>query len=165
MLTTLDADNALQNINFIFSNIITNKEMIVIIISFSLTIGMVYIIKRLSVNYSWTIAIISGMVVDALIQIITLAILDVDYSVLWMILGHIIAILIGFVLHLFIFSVDYSATEYLQFEDDDYYYYVKAIPKVSVANKNVTVKKINSHVDKGIVHTENFDEDIEEIEL
>ncbi len=165
MLTTLDADNALQNINFIFSNIITNKEMIVVIISFSLTIGMIYIIKRLSVNYSWAIAIISGMVVDALIQIITLSILNVEYSVLWMILGHIIAILIGFVLHLFIFSVDYSSTEYLQFEDDDYYYYVKAIPKVSVANKNVTVKKINSHVDKGIVHTENFDEDIEDIEL
>ena len=166
MLTTLDADNALQNINFIFSNIITNKEMIVIMISFALTIGMVYIIKRLSINYSWIIGIVSGTVVDALIQIITLSVLNVDYSVLWMILGHVFAILIGFALHLFVFSVDYSATEYLQFEDDDYFYYVKAIPKVSVTNKNVTVKKINSHVDKGIVHTENFDEDdIEEIDL
>ena len=116
-------------------------------------------------NYSWIIGIVSGTVVDALIQIITLSVLNVDYSVLWMILGHVFAILIGFVLHLFVFSVDYSATEYLQFEDDDYYYYVKAIPKVSVTNKNVTVKKINSHVEKGIVHTENFDENIEEVEF
>lgn len=165
MLSTLDADNALQNIEFIFNNIITNKEMIVIMISFSITIAMVYIIKKLSVNYSWIIGIVSGTVVDALIQIITLSILGVNYSVLWMILGHIFAIAIGFVLHLFMFSVDYSSTEYLQFEDDDYFYYVKAIPKVSVTNKNVTVKKINSHVDKGIVYTENFDDEVEEVEL
>lgn len=30
------------------------------------------------------------------------------------------------------FSVDYARSERLQFEDDEYYYYVKAIPKVAV---------------------------------
>ena len=34
----------------------------------------------------------------------------------------------------FIFNVDYRKSEYLQFEDDGYYYYVKAIPKISVRN-------------------------------
>ena len=29
----------------------------------------------------------------------------------------------------FFFSVDYTCTEYVQFEDDDYYYYVKAVPR------------------------------------
>ena len=33
----------------------------------------------------------------------------------------------------FLFSVDYSRTERVQFEDDEYYYYVKAVPKVVVA--------------------------------
>ena len=76
-----------------------------------------------------------------------------------MILGHVFAIIIGLVLHLFIFSVDYSATEMVQFEDDDYYYYVKAVPKISVADKDVTVKKINTHKEnKGFVYTESFDE-------
>ena len=163
VISTLDPDNALQNIEFIFNNIITNKEMIVIMISFSLTITMVYVIKRLSVNYSWFIAIISGCVVDAMIQIITLSVMGVDYSILWMILGHIFAIAIGFVLHLFVFSVDYSATELVQFEDDDYYYYVKAVPKITVAGKDVKIKKINSHNDnKGFVHTESFSQEQEE---
>ena len=39
--------------------------------------------------------------------------------------------------------MDYTRAEHLQFEDDEYYYYVKAIPKVSVAVREKTVKKIN----------------------
>ena len=44
----------------------------------------------------------------------------------------------------FIFNVDYSRTEYVQFEDDEYYYYVKAVPKIAVAKPSKTVKKITS---------------------
>ena len=43
-----------------------------------------------------------------------------------------------------IFSVDYTRTEYTQFEDDDYYYYVKAVPKINVANADVRIKHINA---------------------
>ena len=156
-ITTLSADTALQNINFIFNNILTNKELIVVIVSFALVITMIYSIKRLSVNYSWMIAIIAGSVTDALIQIIAFSVLRVDYSILFMILGHIVAILIGIAVSFFIFSVDYSATEYVQFEDDDYYYYVKAIPKITVSEKKVTVKKINERQqNRGFVHTESL---------
>ena len=42
---------------------------------------------------------------------------------------------------------------------------MKAVPKVSVAGKDLTVKKINTvQNDKGFVHTESFDEDKEEPE-
>ncbi len=41
------------------------------------------------------------------------------------------AVISGLILDLFFLSVDYSGTETLQFEDDEYYYYVKAIPKVA----------------------------------
>ena len=47
------------------------------------------------------------------------------------------------VLHFFLFSVDYSRTEKLQFEDDEYYYYVKAVPKNVVATPEKKVKRIN----------------------
>jgi hypothetical protein len=40
--------------------------------------------------------------------------------------------------------VDYSRTEYVQFEDDDYYYYVKAVPKLTVSAPDVKVQKINA---------------------
>ena len=53
------------------------------------------------------------------------------------------AVAIGLVLEFFVFSVDYSRTEHLQYEDDEYYYYVKAVPKISIAAPEKTVKRIN----------------------
>lgn len=159
-IITLDVDNALQNITFIFNNILTNRELIVVVVSFAVVITMIYLIKRLSVNYSWIIAIIAGCVTDALIQIIAFSVLEVEYNVLLLLGGHVLAILIGLALNLFIFTVDYSATEYVQFEDDDYYYYVKAIPKASVAKRDVTVKRINeAHRNKGFVYSESYEEE------
>ena len=48
-------------------------------------------------------------------------------------------------MELVFFSVDYSRTERVQFEDDEYYYYVKAVPKVVVATPEKTVKHITEH--------------------
>ena len=62
--------------------------------------------------------------------------------------GLIIAILLSAavagVYHFFVFAVDYSRTEFVQFEDDDYYYYVKAVPKIAVTKPDVKVQKINT---------------------
>lgn len=159
-ISTLDVNNALQNINFIFNNILTNKELVTIVVSFAVVITMIYFIKRLSVNYSAIIAVIAGCVTDALIQIIAFAVLSVDFSIIGMVAGHIAAIIVGLAINFFIMSVDYTATEYVQFEDDDYYYYVKAVPKMSVARKNVTIKKFNSSKDnRGAIHTESYEID------
>lgn len=159
-ISTLDVNNALQNINFIFNNILTNKELVTIVVSFAVVITMIYFIKRLSVNYSAIIAVIAGCVTDALIQITAFAVLSVNFSIIGMIAGHIAAIIVGLVINFFIMSVDYTATEYVQFEDDDYYYYVKAVPKMSVARKNVTIKKFNSSKDnRGAIHTESYEID------
>ena len=62
-----------------------------------------------------------------------------------LIVGTIVSVLAAKVVEFFVFSVDYSRTEKVQFEDDEYYYYVKAIPKINVAAPSRTVKKINSH--------------------
>lgn len=164
-ISTLDADSALQNITFIFNNILNNKELIVIIVAFSISILMIYIIKRLSVNYSWIIAILAGTITNAIVIIVSFSLLETAYNIGMLIGGTILAIAVGLILHLFIFSVNYSGTEYVQFEDNDYYYYVKAVPKVSVAGKELTVKKINSiEKDRGFIHTESFDEEKEEPE-
>ena len=45
--------------------------------------------------------------------------------------------------------MDYSRTEKVQFEDDEYYYYVKAVPKMTVAAPAKTVKRINAQRYRG----------------
>ena len=67
---------------------------------------------------------------------------DTNISILALILGTVVSLLLVKSLQFFVFNVDYTRTEYVQFEDDEYYYYVKAIPKNSVAKAEKTVKKI-----------------------
>ena len=64
-------------------------------------------------------------------------------SVVGAILGTVLALAVAKVVEFFRFCVDYSRTEKVQFEDDEYYYYVKAIPKMTVAAPEKTVKRIN----------------------
>lgn len=165
-ISTLDADSALQNITFIFNNILNNKELIIIAVSFSMAILIIYLIKRLSVTYSWIIAIVVGALIDAIVIIVSFSLMNIKFSVAGLLGETVLAIAVGMIMHLFLFSVNYSATEYVQFEDNDYYYYVKAVPKVSVAERDVTVKKIHSvdNVDKGFVYTESYEEDMEPVD-
>ena len=44
--------------------------------------------------------------------------------------------------------MDYTRTEMVQFEDDEYYYYVKAVPKNVLAAPQKKVKRINKQQKK-----------------
>ena len=58
--------------------------------------------------------------------------------------GALVSMILAGIYNFLFFSVDYSRTEYTQFEDDDYYYYVKAVPKITVSAPDVKVQKISS---------------------
>ena len=49
----------------------------------------------------------------------------------------------AFVLKFLFFNVDYTRVERVQFEDDEYYYYVKAVPKISVTQSKKQIKQFN----------------------
>ena len=53
-----------------------------------------------------------------------------------------IVLAIGIILTYFIMDLDYSQVQNVQFEDDDYYYYVTAVPKIRLAREEKKVKKI-----------------------
>ena len=105
---------------------------------------VVYLLRRSSMDRAWQIAISSGSAVMVAGMLGGIYFLNItSLSVLWVILGTVLSAVISFGIEFFIFAVDYSRTEYTQFEDDEYYYYVKAVPKISVTQPEVTVKKIN----------------------
>ncbi|MFQ9522030.1 MAG: hypothetical protein ACLRZR_11730, partial [Turicibacter sp.] len=65
-------------------------------------------------------------------------------DIVYTIISTLLSMIVGVVLYFFVFAVDYSRVEYTQFEDDEYYYYVKAVPKISVTKPDVKVKRINA---------------------
>ena len=87
------------------------------------------------------------MIVGGVTNVVILLVGDLRYdtgiSVLSLVLGTLVAILIAKVIEFFAFNVDYTRTEYLQFEDDEYYYFVKAVPKITISTPEVKVKKVS----------------------
>ena len=78
-----------------------------------------------------------------------------------MIIGSVFSAAIAFVLQFFFFNLDYSRIERLQFEDDDYYYYVKAIPKSLVTEKDMKIKRFNGKTEKERLDKKKFAEEME----
>ena len=55
-------------------------------------------------------------------------------------LSTVVAIFAGVVIQFIFMNLDYARTENVQFEDDEYYYYVKAVPKKMIAKEEKVVK-------------------------
>lgn len=110
---------------------------------FVLVVIMVWTIRRQSFSHAWRVAIFVGGAFCAAAMLGGIYALRINsVSVGWIIGGCILAVLLGLLLEFLLFAVDYTRAEYTQFEDDTYYYYVKAVPKFAVQKADVTVKKI-----------------------
>ena len=119
-----------------------NKAMYVTLAAFAATLIVVYFIRRLSVDYAWMIAMVTGALLDVLVMLFGDLLYNTNLSVVGLIVGSVVSVALAKVLEFFVFNVDYSRTEYVQFEDDEYYYYVKAVPKNTVAAPQKRVKTI-----------------------
>lgn len=140
----MGADDAATRLRYVLDGIVGNKTMVLMLAAFTITIVVVYSIRRLSVDYSWQIAILAGVLSDLMILLIGDLIYDTNISILGMIVGAVLAAAVGEVVMFLCFNVDYSRTERVQFEDDEYYYYVKAVPKITIAKPSKNVKRINT---------------------
>ena len=144
----MEEGEILEKVRFMVEGILGNKAMLVMIAAFVVTVLVVYLIRRMSVDYSWTIAMVTGAMINVVLLLIGDLLYDVNLSMGSVLLGSLLALVVAKVIEFFRFCVDYSRTEKVQFEDDEYYYYVKAVPKMTVSVPTKTVKRINSQRDR-----------------
>lgn len=152
--------DVMQKFSFVLDGFFSDG-MILIILSFVITIVLVAIIKKLSIDYSWLYAIVAGALTNFIILLIGNIIFSAGLSIIGIIINSLVAIVAGYLLDVLLFSADYSRTERVQYEDDDYYYYVKAVPKYSVPVAEVKVKKINTQKVRKASQSEDIDIDID----
>lgn len=129
--------------------LLSNKEMYLVIAIFTITAIVVYVVRKLEVDHAWTLAIISGILIEIVGLFVGYLVLNVSDKTLGLLIGNILSLLISFVIQFLFMNLDYARTERVQFEDDDYYYYVKAVPKKMVAVKEVTVKHFGNTASMG----------------
>ena len=130
LLKTAEAENEIEAFKQLSEVIIKNKEMYTTALIFAMTILVTYILLKMSYDYAMYIAIAAGTIVNILGSIFAGYIVNQDVATDKVILGSVVGILLALLVRFGKGILDYKHTERVQFEDDDYYYYVKAVPKI-----------------------------------
>lgn len=143
-INSMGAEEATAKLRLLIDGMLGNKAMLVTIAAFAITVIVVYLIRRMSLDHSWTIAMVAGVMIEVMILLVGDLMYDTNLSIVSALLGAVVTLIACKIIEFFRFCLDYSRTEKVQFEDDEYYYYVKAVPKMTVAAPTNTVKKINT---------------------
>ncbi len=145
MLSTVtEEEDAVQGYQYIIDLFVDNKFMLLTFVVFACVITITYVIYRMSFTHSWIVAIVVGGILNVVLFLVGSVTMLVDVELSSVLGGSLAGVLLAVVIQFCKGIVDYQRTEHLQFEDDEYYYYVKAIPKMTVSGANKSVKHINS---------------------
>lgn len=118
-----------QEFTTIANGVLKDKYMYLLMLTFVLCILTVTVLKRLSIDHAWTVAVFTGIILEAVLGVGGGLILG-SGNLIFDVIGVAVSLVLALLYEYVFFGVDYSGTERLQFEDDDYYYYVKAVPKI-----------------------------------
>ncbi len=139
-INTLDFTKNFSSL--LFENILSNKSMLCFIVIFFIVFCVVYIIRKLSIDYAHYIAIIVGGVINLAGFGIAMLFLNIDINLLILLLMTLLSVSIAVIVQFFSIVLDYSRAEIVQFEDEENYYNVKVIPKINIMSYNNKVKHI-----------------------
>ncbi len=142
VLRSADADSMADSLISFTRQVFSSKEMWLMVGAVVIGILVVNVVRTRAVNHAWKIASAVGSVVCVTVASAGNIVLETGISYTTIIASAVLGIVVGLVLELIFFSMDYSRTENIQFEDDEYYYYVKAVPKVGVSAPEKEVKRI-----------------------
>ena len=146
LLTNDTSVDITQKFVQIIRNLLLNQEMMLMIMVCAVGILCVYLLHNMSLDYAWEIAIVTGTIAQLAAVFVGNFLFHVSMPVLQLLIGALLSLAVALLYHFFVFTVDYTRTEYVQYEDDDYVYYVKAVPKVAVTRTDVKVQRINNPV-------------------
>lgn len=133
-----------EKLKLMADGIVQNWAMWVTVIAFVLVVLLVNLIRTRAFDYAWRIAIVAGGVTYVLIILAGGFFFNVSINMVLLLVYAVVSVVVGVILEFFVFGGDYSRTERLEYEDDEYYYYVKAVPKASVATTERSIKKITA---------------------
>lgn len=145
--TLVDNTMAIEDILTLYIDVINqlvaDKQMVITVAVFFVMIVVMYLVRKLSIEYVFELSVAVGAIVCILGFLVADVVLDAEMNITSMVFGTVGSMLIALVFQFFRLALDYTAVERVQFEDDDYYYYVKAVPKMNLSVPKRSVKKIS----------------------
>ncbi len=138
----MDSSTPLFSLTLIKDRMLLNKLLYFYLAALAAMFLIVFVIRKLEINYSWLIAVVSGVAVEFIIMLSGYLMTGNKSAIGSLVLGNIIALVAGLILNYAFLDLDYSRVERVQFEDDDYYYYVTAVPKIHIEAADKEVRRI-----------------------
>lgn len=135
---------AVEKLQMLLDSLMKNQELWLNLLAFAVVLMLVNLISRSSFDYSWRVADAAGAVAYILIMILGGMFMSVRINMGSVILAGVLSAVVGLVIEFAALGIDYSRNESTQFEDDEYVYYVKAVPKSFVAQTEKSIKTISS---------------------
>ena len=132
-------------VELLVEGVFTNKEFLYTVAILFVVFMIVHFLKRINVNHSIEIALAVGTGAYIILTLgCELALHTLTSSkLLGYVIGGLIAGALAIIILNFWYPLDYVRTETVEFEDDEYNYYVKAVPKASFEKERVQIKRIN----------------------
>lgn len=122
--------NIMELVRHFLDGIVKNKNMYIILLTLSVAFFIVFFVSKIKIAYSFEISIGVAVLFSCILGIVGNTVFRSSFSIGWILVGNILSGILSYVIHFSHMILDYGSTQELQFEDEEYYYYVKAVPKL-----------------------------------
>ena len=155
-------ENTINIYKLVMQQLSSDTQMYVSVFIFAIVTNIVYFIRNRKTDYAFEAAIITGSFLNLILFLVVNYLMDININILSLLLGIAISCLLVWIIQVFRLPLNYAGAENLQFEDDEYYYYVRAVPKMNVTAARKKVKHFNTRnsTDNGGLEAEEQESDI-----
>lgn len=129
---------------YIVDQLVKNENLIFMMIVCSGVVLVVYLLNKISMNYMRYISLAVGTLVGIVCFIVGKVVGMTDLGIFSALLIPVLSLAIMIVTEFFHMALNYQMAQRLAFADDEYYYYVRAIPKILGIRGKTEVKTITS---------------------
>ncbi len=138
----LDETSDMTVTRLLQNQLLNNNMFYIYLISLVVCYLAVYYIRTLKISYAWFVAVSAGLAAEFILMLAGCLFSGGRSEIPSLIIGNLIVLGLGYLAVFFLQGLDYARTERVQYEDDEYYYFVTAVPKSHIAQPSKEIKKI-----------------------
>lgn len=139
LLSSATGGDSVIAIKSILDSFGADTRMLLLVLALVVAALVVYVLYHQAFDHAWYIGIAAGGLAGLVVYLAGGIIFDIENGNMVYLFTIPFAIIVAFATQFFRCIIDYSGVEKLEFEDDEYYYYIKAIPKVNVIVDDFTM--------------------------
>ena len=157
----IEEETNVSVIDVISKRMIVNPMFYIYITALIALFVIIVLVRNSKIKHSWIIAISIGIFTEMMLMMLGYIMTGNISKVPLLIVANVLAFAIGVVITYIFRDLDYDRVEKVQFEDDDYIYYVTAVPKIELAKEEKRITRI-TEASKGFHNAGKVEDDKKE---